>query len=203
MKSVSSDHSAGIEPRALTGVVRRLWPTESPQFREHLLRLDGTSRRSRFAHGVSDSFIEAYAGRMGEAGALTFAYVEDGDVRAAAELKPVGGILGHDAEAALSVEQSHQDLGLGTELLGRLIRAARNRGLQHVILNCHIENDRMRAVARKHEAGLRIEQGEVTGEIIPDAAPGMSILEEAFEDGTDLVYGFLDMQKRMIRASRS
>ena len=38
--------------------VRKLWPTEDHLFRNHLLRLDKDSRRLRFAHGVSDSFIE-------------------------------------------------------------------------------------------------------------------------------------------------
>ena len=70
----------------LPGVVRRLWPAESAMFRDHLLRLDAVSRRMRFAHGVSDSFICGYADHMSETGALTYAYVEDGEVRAAAEL---------------------------------------------------------------------------------------------------------------------
>ena len=194
-KPVSPDTS-------LHGIVRKLWSGEVEQFRDHLLRLDDASRRMRFAHGVSDSFIEDYAGRMGEPGALTFAYVEDGNVRAAAELKQVGGLWGHDAEAALSVESSHQDRGLGTELLGRVIRAARNRGVHHVILNCLAENERMQAVAKKYDAGLRVEKGEVTGEIIPDDLGYFSIFEEAIEDRTALVLGFFDMQKRLARSAR-
>lgn len=186
---------------SLPGIVRKLWSGEVEQFRDHLLRLDDASRRMRFAHGVSDSFIEDYAGRMSEPGALTFAYVEDGAVRAAAELKQVGGIWGHDAEAAFSVESSHQDRGLGTELLGRVIRAARNRGVHHVILNCLAENERMQAVAKKHDAGLRVEQGEVTGEIIPDGLGYFSIFEEAFEDRAALILGLLDMQTRFARSA--
>ncbi|MEQ1578011.1 MAG: GNAT family N-acetyltransferase [Hyphomicrobium sp.] len=187
----------------LPGVVRRLWPAESAMFRDHLLRLDAVSRRMRFAHGVSDSFICGYADHMSETGALTYAYVEDGEVRAAAELKQVGGHWGQDAEAAFSVEGPHQDRGLGTELLGRVIRAARNRGIHHVILNCLAENERMQAVAKKHDAGLRIEQGEVTGEIIPEASGYFSFLEEAYEVRAALVFGFLDMQTRLQRSSRS
>src|SRR5438128_1494072 len=37
------------------GNIRKLWPTETEKFRDHLLRLDKMSRRLRFAHGVSDS----------------------------------------------------------------------------------------------------------------------------------------------------
>ena len=50
------------------GNIRKLWPTETDKFRDHLLRLDKTSRRLRFAHGVSDAFIEDYAARMTEMG---------------------------------------------------------------------------------------------------------------------------------------
>ena len=187
---------------SLPGIVRKLWSGEVEQFRNHLLRLDAASRRMRFAHGVSDSFIEDYAGRMSEPGAMTFAYVEDGSVRAAAELKQMGGPWGHDAEAALSVESSHQDRGLGTELLGRVIRAARNRGVHHIILNCLAENERMQAVAKKHDAGLRVEQGEITGEIIPDGSGYFSILEEAYDDRAALFFGFLDLQARLARSAR-
>ena len=35
------------------GVVRRLWPSDMPAFRDHLLRLDAQSRHDRFAMAVS------------------------------------------------------------------------------------------------------------------------------------------------------
>ena len=107
------------------GNIRKLWPTETDKFRDHLLRLDKMSRRLRFAHGVSDSFIEDYAGRTTEMGALVYAYFEGGQVRAAAELKKLGDVWGQEAEAAFSVEQTLQDQGIGSELMGRVIRAAR------------------------------------------------------------------------------
>ena len=195
--SVNAHEADSID---LTGVVRKLWPTEASLFCEHLLRLDANSRHMRFGHGVSDAFIEDYATRMSEPGALAHAYVENGMVRAAAELKPAGGVWSFEAEAAFSVESSHQNRGLGTELLGRVIRSARNRGIKHVTLNCMAENERMQAVAKKHDAGLRVAQGEVTGEIIPESAGYFSILEEAFEDRAALVYGFLDMQSRLTKS---
>ena len=69
------------------GTMRKLWPTEADRFRDHLLRLDKENRRLRFAHFVSDSFIEDYASRMAEFGSVVYAYVLDGRVRAAAELR--------------------------------------------------------------------------------------------------------------------
>ena len=41
----------------------------------------------RFAHGVSDTFIDDYASRMNEFGSIVFGYFEGGEVRAAAELQ--------------------------------------------------------------------------------------------------------------------
>ena len=63
------------------GSIRKLWPADAALFREHLLRLDKESRRLRFAHAVSDAFIEAYARRMGDFGSIVFAHFRDGRVR--------------------------------------------------------------------------------------------------------------------------
>ena len=67
-------------------ITRRLWPTETDKFRDHLLRLDPESRRMRFAHSVSDPFIENYASRMTAFGSLVYGHVVAGNVRGAAEL---------------------------------------------------------------------------------------------------------------------
>src|SRR5262247_2219885 len=100
------------------GSIRRLWPTDAELFREHLLRLDKESRRLRFAHAVSDAFIEEYANRMDEFGSMVFAYIVAGRVRGAAELRRLGDVWGVEAEAAFSVERIHQDNGIGSELMG-------------------------------------------------------------------------------------
>jgi len=41
------------------GVIRKLWIGETAKYRDHMLRLDPASRRSRFGGGVSDDFIRA------------------------------------------------------------------------------------------------------------------------------------------------
>ena len=46
------------------GTIRKLWSTEGPKLRDHLLRLDPSNRRMRFAHAVSDQFITDYASRL-------------------------------------------------------------------------------------------------------------------------------------------
>jgi RimJ/RimL family protein N-acetyltransferase len=183
------------------GTTRKLWPTETEKFRDHLLRLDKESRRMRFAHGVSDTFIADYASRMHDMGSLVFGLIIDGEVRAAAELRKLGDTWGTEAEAAFSVESAFQDQGIGSELMGRVIRAARNRGLQRLYMSCLAENSKMQAIARKHEADLRFEYGEVVGEIVPETPNYFSILAEAVEDRVGFMMAVLDIQGRLSRAA--
>ncbi|MFA9442075.1 MAG: N-acetyltransferase family protein [Hyphomicrobium sp.] len=183
------------------GNIRKLWPTETNKFRDHLLRLDKENRRMRFAHGVSDAFVEDYAARMSEIGALVYGYFVDGEVRAAAELKKLGIAWGREGEAAFSVEQPWQEQGIGTELMGRVIRAARNRGVQHLCVSCLAENAKMRTIASKHEAELRFEYGEVIGEIIPEGPNYFSLLAEAVDDRFGYMMAVLDLQNRVVKAA--
>ena len=177
------------------GTIRKLWPSESDKFRDHLLRLDKDSRRMRFAHAVSDNFIDDYAGRMNEMGAIVYGYLEGGEVRAVAELKKLGDTWGQEAEAAFSVEPGYQEKGIGTELMGRVIRAGRNRSVNHLHMSCLAENRKMQAIARKHEADLRFEYGEVIGEIVPIDPNYFSILAEAMEDRVGYLLAVLDVSR--------
>jgi RimJ/RimL family protein N-acetyltransferase len=187
--------------RTWGGTIRKLWPKEQEKFRDHLLRLDKESRRLRFAHGVSDSFIEEYASRMGEMGSIVYAYIEDGEVRGAAELKKLGDTWGKEAEAAFSVEMAFQEHGIGTDLMGRVIRAARNRGVQHLYMSCLAENAKMQTIARKHEASLRFEYGDVVGEIVPQGPNYFSILAEAMDDRAGYLMAVLDITTRIPKAA--
>lgn len=190
-----SDH------RLWGGSIRKLWPTETDRFRDHLLRLDKESRRMRFAHGVSDAFIEDYASRMNDMGSVIYGYFEGDNIRAAAELRKLGDTWGQEAEAAFSVEKPHQDQGIGTELMGRVIRAARNRGVQRLYMSCLAENSKIQAIARKHEADLRFEYGEVVGEIVPQDANYFSILAEAVDDRVGFMMAVLDLPSRVVKAA--
>jgi RimJ/RimL family protein N-acetyltransferase len=183
------------------GNIRKLWPTETDKFRDHLWRLDKESRRLRFGHGVSDSFIEDYAARMCDLGSIVFAYFEGPEVRAVAELRKLSETWGQEAEAGFSIECTHQDQGLGTELMGRVIESARNRGVQRLYLSCLLENRRMQAIARKYEADLRFEHGEVIGEIMPPGATYFSLLAEAVDDRVSFMLAVLDLQSRLVRVA--
>ncbi|MFV0368106.1 MAG: GNAT family N-acetyltransferase [Hyphomicrobiaceae bacterium] len=189
------------EHRFWGGTIRKLWPTESDKFRDHLLRLDKHARRMRFAHSVSDAFIEDYASRMSEMGAIVYGYFINGEMRAAAELRKIGDVWGHEAEAAFSVEGQYQQKGIGTELMGRVIRSARNRGVHLLFMSCLAENGKMLSVARKYDANLHFEYGEVIGEIIPENASYFSLFAEAVEDRVGYMMAVFDLQARLSNAA--
>jgi GNAT superfamily N-acetyltransferase len=138
---------------------------------------------------------------MSDMGGLVFGCFIDGEMRAAAELRKLGDTWGKEAEAAFSVEKPFQDKGLGGELMGRVIQAARNRGVQLLYMSCLAENAKMQAIARKHEADLRFEYGEVIGEIVPDTPNYFSILAEAMEDRAGFMMAVLDLQSRLVKAA--
>ena len=181
------------------GTLRKLWPTDTDKFRDHLMRLDKDTRRSRFACQVSDAYVEDYARGMSENGSIVHGYVEHGEIRAVAELKKLGDTWGNEAEAGFSVEPSHQDKGIGTELMGRVIRSARNRGVHLLFMSCLAENAKMRAIARNHEAGLRFEYGEIIGEIIPQDRNYFSMVAEAVDDRVGYLMAILDLQSRKLK----
>ena len=183
------------------GVVRRMWPTETDKFRDHLLRLDKESRRMRFAHSVSNAFIEEYARRMTQYGSLVYGHLVDGHVRGSAELRRLGDIWGEEAEAAFSVERPYQNHGVGTELMGRVVRAARNRNIRRLYMSCLADNAKMQAIARKHAALLRYESGDIVGEILPAQPSYLSLVQEAAEDRMGFIIAVLDLQARLVRAA--
>jgi len=196
---MSHDHTLA----SLGGTVRKLWPNETDKFRDHLLRLDAASRRMRFAHAVSNAFVADYASRMLSNGAIVFGYFDGETLVACAELRRIGVTWGDTAEAAFSVEASHQDRGIATELLGRIIRSARNRSVRHLIMSCLASNAKMQSVARRFEAELSFEAGEVIADIVPEAANPMSVMAEAFEDRVDFFRAVFDLGPKAIAAPQA
>lgn len=187
---------AGIDKTQ--GAIRKLWMRERDKLTDHLLRLDGDSRRMRFTHAVSDAFIKEYVAGINDLNSVVYGYFEGPHMRAAAELRKIGTIWGQDAEGAFSVERGYQNCGIGTQLMGRVIRAARNRAVHHLQMVCLTENSKMQHVARKHQAVLRFAQGEMTGEIEPEPGTLATMLEEAVDDQRAYMRMILDLQALML-----
>lgn len=174
-------------PASVVGTIRKVWPAEYPRFRNHLLRLDAESRRLRFCASANDSFIERYCETLNRVPTLVHGCFVDGELRAAAELRPILDGWPVVAEAAFSVEHAWQDSGIGTELLDRTLRSARNRGVSTLYMVCLRENGRMQSLARKFEAELHFEHGEIAGTVDTARPDLFSLLRESLDDGSALV----------------
>jgi GNAT superfamily N-acetyltransferase len=183
------------------GTFRKLWPSETSKFRDHLLRLDAENRRLRFGMPVKDDFIRDYAGRIADYNSLVHGYFEKGQIRAAAELRQIGDAWSAKAEAAFSVEPGYQNKGIGTELLGRIVRSARNRGITRLYMNCLLENRKMQRIAKKYDAVLQFDHGDVVGRVVPGVPTYVSLWSEALEDGNGFMMAVLDLPKMAMPAA--
>lgn len=148
------------------GTVRTLSQQEElPLLRDHLLRLDRTSRHDRFHGFMDDSFIARYAEKCANDGTVVIAYIEEGVVRGAAELHPPGPSVDDIPEVAFSVESKVRRQGVGTVLFRKLISVARAKGYTSLRVTTGAGNDAMRALANKFGAHLTFSHGESSGVI--------------------------------------
>jgi GNAT superfamily N-acetyltransferase len=185
------------EPLTYGGSIRKLWVGEAELYRGHLLRLDAESRRNRFGGAVSDDFIRGYCERGALRGAIIYGFLADGVLRGAAELRllePAG-----EAEVALSIERTWQSQGVGAVLLEHLLLAARNRQINRLHMLCLAENRRMRQLARKFDAELSIQSGNVVGELKASHPTPMSVMREVATDGADLALAMLDVPSQLAK----
>ena len=148
--------------------------------------------------GASDQFVCDYAERCFALVGVTFGYFEDGMIRGAAELRDMGHD-GQDGEAAFSIENGWRGRGLGTALFKRVIRAARNRRMKRLYASCLTHNRAMQALARKFEAELTFDSGDVIGVLNADEATAESRISEALDDANGFATAVLDLQRRWLQ----
>ncbi len=146
-------------------VIRRLWAIDHAAVEAHLLRLDPDTRAGRFMGTLSDAALRRYARDAMRGEGLMFGAFLDGTLRGLGELRPAevrhpGLPLGRAAEAAFTVERGHRRHGLGQALFGRIVEAARNRGVRDLHVRCLPWNRPMQGLARKVGASLRIRPDE-------------------------------------------
>lgn len=180
------------------GAVRKLWIGETDAYRDHLLRLDRDSRRTRFSGAVSDEFIARHAATATGLGVVVHGFLVDGTLRGAAELRRTGPMLSNEAEAAFSIEQEWQSNGVGTVLLERTLLSARNRGIKHLRMDCLADNRRMQQLARKFEAGLTFDFGGVVGKVAPPHSTPLSLMREAMADVHGVSAAIFEAQSRLL-----
>lgn len=191
------------DPILKQGVIRKLLLSEARLYREHLLRLDPESRRSRFAGAVSDAFIRDYVKLSIGLEAVIHGFFVDGVLRGAAELRLLGPALPHEGEAAFSIEKDWQSHGVGSALLDRTLLAARNRGIKTLHMACLAENKRMQKLARKFAAELSFDFGSVVGDVEAARPTPLSVAREMVADGCGFATAMLDVQSRLLKPFRA
>jgi GNAT superfamily N-acetyltransferase len=197
--------------RTIAGTVRILSQQEElPLLRDHLLRLDRTSRHDRFHGFMDDSFIERYAEKCANDGTVIIAYFEEGVVRGAAELHPPEQSPDALPEIAFSVESSVRRKGVGSILFRKLIAEARAKGYPSLRITTGAQNEAMRALASKFGAHLTFRYGESTGSIDlakqdqPTVAPpAISTTIEAARAITNFNRAYWGMLMRMYGLGRA
>lgn len=103
---------------------RRLTSADRPLLLAHLLRLETDCRRARFGQPVGDGFLRGYAGRADLTNTILYACFSGPDVRGVGELRSLGPMWGAECEAAITVERTWRNLGIGTGLMRGLLGEA-------------------------------------------------------------------------------
>jgi GNAT superfamily N-acetyltransferase len=187
--------------------IRRLWRSDLPDFRDHLLRLDDNSRHMRFGGGVSDAFLRQYAEHCFGKGDLVFGAYVEGKLRGAAELRSNEAIWSEQspfnrhihAEAAFSVEEGYRKRKIGEKLFGRITEAARNHGVEVIDIVCLPENSAMRRLAAKFKTEFVFDNSQLLGKLTARRPTPFSMMREAAHDFTDFGAAVFDAHIRALR----
>jgi GNAT superfamily N-acetyltransferase len=190
--------------------IRRLWPSDKEMFRDHLLRLDQSSRHLRFGGGMSDEFVVHYAENCFGKGDLVYGAFVDNKTIGAAELRSNQPIWseqapfarGIHAEAAFSVEESYRRRGIGEKLFKRILRAATNHGVETIEIVCLPENVGMQNLAKKFETHFTFEEDSLIGRLTARRPTALSLLEEASADAADFSAALFDAHWRAVAEAR-
>ena len=193
------------KPTKAPADIRRLWLSDMPAFRDHLLRLDQRSRHERFGGGMSDDFLAHYAESCFGQGDLVFGAYVDGELHGAAELRSQEAIWSEQApfsrhihaEAAFSVEQTVRRRGIGEQLFRRIQQAATNHGVETIDIVCLPDNIGMMRLAAKFKTQFTFEENQFTGRLTARKPTPFSLFREASRDVADFSASMFDAQMRM------
>ena len=145
--------------------IHRLYDSDIEDVKAHFMRLDMKNRRLRFGNPVNDGFLEQYAETILKSVSLVQGAYVDGVLRGVGEIRGLPTNWTKSAEAALSVEEDWQNMGIGGALLKRLVATAQNRGISQIYMMCLKENTKMQHLATKHEAILDYDIDQSEGRI--------------------------------------
>ena len=203
---MSNDFMVPVHPAD----IRRLWHSDMPEFRDHMLRLDPGSRSQRFGGGMSDDFLVRYAENCFGKGDLVYGAFIDGKLVGAAELRSNQAIWSEQApfgrhihaEAAFSVDDGYRRRGIGEKLFKRILRAATNHGVETIEIVCLPENVGMQKLAKKFEAHFTFEENWLTGRLTARPPTTLSLFREVSSDALDFGAALFDAHWRAVADAR-
>ena len=161
-----------------SGVIGKLGAFERDRIQDHLLRLGDEDRHLRFGGHATPERVSAHCAGLDLVRVVVLGYMVAGEARGVGELRPLPGAWPRAAEVAISVEGPFQGQGIGSELLRRLVLAARNRWVQRLHMLCLLDNGRMVRLARQLDSRLSFEQGQVEASLELPWPTGWTVLEE-------------------------
>jgi GNAT superfamily N-acetyltransferase len=194
------------ERQSLHVEVRRLWPSDTEAFRDHLLRLDPRSRQERFGGGMADEFVVKYAENCFGTGDLLYGAFVDGHLCGAAELRSNRAIWTEQppfgrhihAEAAFSVEEEYRRHGIGEKLFRRIKRAASNHGVETIDIVCLPDNIGMQRLAQKFQTEFTFQEDSLTGHLTARRPTPLTLFREVSGDVIDFGRALFDAQWRAL-----
>ena len=172
--------------------IRKLLPTERERLQAHLLRLDSASRRDRFSGYLNDAAVVRYCDAIDWLDGLLFGWFEEGELRAAVQLVPLGFAWPREAELAVTVEPAWQDCGIGTELCRHALLVAQNRAISRVRMICLQENARMQRIVRKLRGQVVYIDGSSEAALRVPPPTYLSLWQEAFGESGALIGTLVD-----------
>lgn len=188
-------HRHGVEFRR----IRRLGPQDHAEVCAHLARLGAGDLYARFSQPMNAVALENFCRGVSWLRTYLLGYFVDDEIHGIGELRLERYREPDVAELALSIEQEFQNLGIGTELFRRLLLLARNRGLRGVWFQYRMENLRLKRIAEKFGAKIRVNEGEADG-CLDLQSPG--VLAQLGETEAGSEHGRVLMQLRSAKRRR-
>lgn len=162
--------------------IRRLWQSDQAELVDFFGRMDLQTRHLRFCSDVSDDFVIRYAQDLVGSDTVVYGAFRDAQLRGISELRILPESWPRIAEIALLVEPAWQEKGIGDALFDRVLTAAQNRSIKSIHMICLKENKRVQHLAKKHDAILHFDIGEVEAALNPPWPTPRSLFYEIYTD---------------------
>lgn len=158
--------------------IRRLWRSDESNLVDFFDRTDLHARHLRFCAQVSDEYVRRYAEDLLSTETIVYGAFADQGLRGISEMRILPNSCPLIAEIALLVEPAWQERGIGDALFDRVLTAAQNRSIKSIYMLCLKDNKGVQRLARKHDATLHFDLGEVEASLTPPWPTPASLFHE-------------------------